>query len=374
MAFVRTAKRVIKGCLVDIHLHKKGTGIMTPKLSQEELSSLFLEISLLLHAGVMAGDALSLLAEEAESDEQALLKQMAEAVDGGASLSAAMRESGSFPGYAYGLTAVGERSGRTEEALSALSRYYEQRVRMERQIRSALLYPAMLFVLMMVVIGVLLVKVLPIFDDVYASLGGQLSGVAGGLLVLGRWIDKIMPFLWVIFALAILAFVAFAAFPDFRQKVLSQWYKNRGEKGLSKKMAAARMSQALAMGMRSGMLLEEALELAGELVKEEAPAAARRCKDCLKLLEQGERPGAAMRQSELLPPTCCRLLETAQRGGSGDMAMERIAQQLSEESDAALEGRINKIEPALVLVCSVLVGMILLSVMLPMMHIMSAIG
>ena len=65
---------------------------MTPKLSQEELSSLFLEISLLLHAGVMVGDALSLLAEEAESDERVLLIQMADAVDGGASLSAAMRE------------------------------------------------------------------------------------------------------------------------------------------------------------------------------------------------------------------------------------------------------------------------------------------
>lgn len=353
---------------------RKDRSTMKNKLSQEELSTLFLEISLLLHAGVMAGDALYLLADEAEPEQQELLKQMAEAVDGGASLSAAMTESGCFPSYASGLVDVGERAGRTEEALSALSRYYEQRTRMERQIRSALLYPAMLLGLMMIVIGVLLVKVLPIFDDVYASLGGQLSGVAGSLLALGRWIDKIMPVLWVILAVLVIFAIFFAAVPAFRGKVLGRWRKNQGDKGLSKKMASARLAQALAMGMSSGMPLEEALELAGKLVAEDAPAATRRCQKCLELIESGERPGAAMRASSLLPPAQCRLLETAERSGGGDAAMERIAEQLAEESDLALEGRVSKIEPALVLVCSVLVGLILLSVMLPMMHIMSTIG
>lgn len=347
---------------------------MNIKLSQEELSSLFLEISMLLHAGVMVGDALYLLAEETDQEQQALLKQMAEAVDGGSTLSAVMRESGAFPTYACGLVEVGERAGRTEESLSSLSRYYEQRVRMERQIRSALLYPAMLLGLMMIVIGVLLVKVLPIFDDVYASLGGRLSGVAGSLLVLGRWLDKIMPVIWAVLVLLMVFAIAFAAAPAFRGKLLGRWRKNQGDKGLSKKMAAARLSQALAMGMSSGMPLEEAMELAGKLVEEDAPAATRRCKECLELIEQGERPGAAMRETGLLPLAQCRLLETAERSGSGDVAMERIAEQLAIDADIAMEARVSKIEPALVLVCSVLVGLILLSVMLPMMHIMSTIG
>ena len=99
-----------------------------------------------------------------------------------------------------------------------------------------------------------------------------------------------------------------------------------------------------------------------------------RCADCQARLDRGERVTAAMRDSGLLPAAPCRLLELAQRSGAGDSAMEKIAASLAEDSESALEERVSRVEPALVLVCSILVGLILLSVMLPLMHIMSAIG
>ena len=136
---------------------------MRKRVTNEEISALCLELSLLLHAGVSLGDALTLLSEE---EENPLLSGLAERVDMGAPLSEALRESGAFPAYVSGLVETGERTGRTEQALGALSRYYEERTRMGRRVRSALLYPAVLLGLMLVVIGVLLVKVLPIFDEV----------------------------------------------------------------------------------------------------------------------------------------------------------------------------------------------------------------
>ena len=119
---------------------------MKQKLTYEEISSFSLELSLLLHAGVTVGDALALLADESGPDYHDLLDPMAQAVDDGASLSQALRQSGAFPVYVCGLVEVGERSGRTEEALRALSEYYEGRSRMGRKLRSALLYPAVMLV------------------------------------------------------------------------------------------------------------------------------------------------------------------------------------------------------------------------------------
>ena len=136
---------------------------MKSTVSNEEIASLCLELSMLLHAGVGMGDALSLLAEAEEYREA--LAGVAEQADDGASLSAALRSTGRFPVSVCGLLEVGERTGRVEEALKALSTYYEDRVRMGRRIKSALLYPAVMLALMLVVIAVLLVKVLPIFDD-----------------------------------------------------------------------------------------------------------------------------------------------------------------------------------------------------------------
>ena len=88
-------------------------------ISHGELSTLCLELSMLLHAGVGTGDALALLAEESDPEYQTMLKNMAREVDGGAPLSGAMRKAESFPVYVSGLVEVGERAGRTEEALAA---------------------------------------------------------------------------------------------------------------------------------------------------------------------------------------------------------------------------------------------------------------
>ena len=338
---------------------------MKKMISNEELSTLCLELSMLLHAGVGMGDALSLLAEEGDK----LLGEMAEQVDGGMPLSAALRDSGRFPVYACGLVEVGERTGRTEEALAALARYYEDRVRLARRVRSALLYPAVMLVLMLVVIAVLLVKVLPIFDDVYASLGGRLTGVAGGLLALGRWLEGAMPVLWVLLALVALFAAAFAASGSFRTRVLSLWRNSHGDKGVARLLNNARLAQAMAMGMASGLPLDEAVTLSAGLME---AGAKERCLACQKQLEEGQSLSTALRT--LLPANQCRLLELGQRSGTGDASMEKIARDLTEQGEAALDDLVGRVEPALVLVCSVLVGLILLSVMLPLMHIMSAIG
>ena len=125
------------------------------------------------------------------------------------------------------------------------------------------------------------------------------------------------------------------------------------------------------MGMASGLPLEEALGLSAGLVE---GGARRRCEDCRKRLDNGEALSAALKASGLLPASQSRLLELGQRGGAGDASMEKIARDLSEEGEAALDAAVSRVEPALVLLCSVLVGLILLSVMLPLMHIMSAIG
>ena len=94
-------------------------------LSIDTISGLCRGLSLLLHAGVGVGDGLALLAQEEESPAlRAVLDEMARQMDDGSPLAAALRSSGRFPNYVCGLVEVGERSGRTEEALAALARHY----------------------------------------------------------------------------------------------------------------------------------------------------------------------------------------------------------------------------------------------------------
>lgn len=343
-------------------------------LSNEFLSSLCMELSLLLHAGIAAADGVHLLLEEdLDGDGRTLLEGMAAQLDGGDPLSAAMAGAERFPAYVTGLTEVGERTGRLEEALSALARYYESRERLDRRIRSALLYPAVLLVLMLVVIVTLLAKVLPVFNEVYASLGGEMTGVAGGLLALGRGLDAAMPALCAALAAWVALLVLFALSGAFRDRLLAGWRARRGDRGVSRAVSDARFAQALAMGMGAGLSAEESVGLA-ERLGADSPAAKLRLHDCVSRLEQGSGLAEALRQSRVLPGAQCRMLALGIRSGTGDTVIAEIARRMEETGALAIESRVGRVEPTLVIVTSLLVGMILLSVMLPLMNIMAAIG
>ena len=344
------------------------------ELSNIELSDLCRELGLLLHAGVSLADGLYLLSDETkDAAHKEMLTQLARSVEQGCFLAQAFEQAGCFPVYITGLLQVGERVGRTEETLYALARYYEQQDRTNRHIRSALTYPAILLLLMTVVIVVLLSRVLPVFNEIYASLGGRLTGVAGGLLMLGRGLDRCMPILFGILVAGAVFFALFSLHRGFHKKVMDFVKVRFGDRGVFRSMNNARFAQALSMGFSSGMTLEESVDLAAVLLKD-VPDAAKRCDQCRDLLAQGETLAHALGESCLMSVASCRLLTLGMRGGSADSVMDEIARRMQEEAQMELENMVAKIEPALVLVTSALVGVILLSVMLPLMNIMTAIG
>ena len=344
------------------------------KLTNEEISNVCRETALLLHSGIMAADALHMLGEdEPDPSVKHMLQSASEKMDDGAVLSRALEETGQLPEYVIRLLGVGEQSGKMEETLNALAEYYDDRVRMERRIRSAVTYPSLLMLIMLIVIIVLLTKVLPVFEQVYRDLGSGLTGVAGGLLHLGNLLDRAMPLLCVLLGVLLLGLAAFSALPAFRGKILSFWKKRFGDSGISRKLNEAHFAQAFSMGYSSGLPVENSISLAAALLKE-TPAAEKRCNDCLNKLDDGMELSTAMHEAGVMPVNECRLLELGLKSGTGDRVMTQIAERLSERADNAVEEFVGQIEPALVLCSSVLVGVILLSVMLPLMNIMNAIG
>jgi type IV pilus assembly protein PilC len=138
-------------------------------------------------------------------------------------------------------------------------------------------------------------------------------------------------------------------------------------------MNNARFAQALSMGISSGMPPEEGVDMAASLLRD-IPKAAERCEKCSELLRNGESLSEALNKTGLMESAACRLLTLGMRGGSGDTVMEELARRMQEEAEHALEHAASKIEPALVLITTLLVGAILLAVMLPLMNIMTTIG
>lgn len=341
-------------------------------LRDEALTELSGELAMLLHAGLDIAGGLAMLAEDREGPDGELLTALRRDAEEGLPPSECMERSGAFPPEVCAQVRCGERTGRLEETLSAMAESGESRLRLARQLRSALLYPSILFLLMLLVIGVLLIRVLPVFEEVYASLGGGMTGLAGGLLRLGEWLAAALPWLAPILAVLAALGLAFAGSQRFREEALRRWSGGRwGDRGVSRKLQDARIAQSLSLGLRSGLSGEEALALAAPQC---APAAGERCHRAEKLLAEGLGFAEALRQGEALPPAACAMLALGIRSGSGDTVIREIARRLTEEGENALREKAERVEPALVLVASVMVGIILLAVMLPLLRVMSALG
>ena len=314
------------------------------KLTYSEIENVCESLSMLLHSGISASDGLFIISEEADKKE--LLLSMKDMLDGGKSLSDAMESSGVFPVYVCRMTKVGEESGHLEDVLHSMAQYYRERRLITRQVRDTLTYPVILCIVMLLVVALLVVRVLPIFDEVYRSLGSSL-----------------------IFILALLVLT----FPSLSAAFIAFYAKVRGDRGAVKQFADAHFVRVLELGLSSGMTADRTLKM-GEELFEKGSAAQKRCEKCREKAENGADLSKALEESGILSPLDSRLLSVGMKNGNGDAVMKKIALSLMEKAEYNLKKRISLIEPAIVLTMSLIIGFVLLSVMLPLADIMSMMG
>ncbi|MGN0709230.1 MAG: type II secretion system F family protein, partial [Anaerovoracaceae bacterium] len=158
----------------------------TKYLSSPELASFASQMHLILKAGISDAEGIAILHDDADDQkDRELLEKMQDTMDRTASLSRAMEDAGVFPPYMVHMTKIGEETGNLESVMDQLDSHYTREEDMRKSRLNAVLYPVILTCIMLAVIIVLLTEVMPVFDQVFATLGTEMSGLAKGLLHLG---------------------------------------------------------------------------------------------------------------------------------------------------------------------------------------------
>lgn len=331
------------------------------------ISSFSMELYLMIQAGIPLGEGMDILKEgEADSHLRELLGNMAETLHQGYPLQTALAQVGIFPQYMVDMIGVGEQTGRLDQGLKGLSDYYDRQEQLSQTLRRAVLYPAVLLCVLILVMGVLIIEVLPMFNDVYTQLGATMTGVAAGILAFGMFIKSH----WVATIILFVAVVALAVVWALRGQ-------KKGERVLLSKrlalaVASARVASVLSMALHSGMDMDMAMDLAENLTQH--PEVKGNIKTCRTAMADGAPFADALTQAGLFSSLYCRMLGVGVRTGTIDQVMEDIAQRSDRSAQDAIESYIGGVEPTLVVIMSVLVGIVLMSVMLPLASIMSSLG
>ena len=332
------------------------------------------ELHQLVRTGIPLAEGLTMLREdETDPDTRSWLEALCRSTEEGLPLASALRETGAFPAYMTDMVSLAEETGRLEDVLLSLQRHYDRQLRMAADIRGAVAVPVTLFAVMVAVVILLVTQVLPVFDRVFAQLGVRMGAVATGMMNAGAVLAKAGTGLAVVLVAAAAAALVIALVPALREKFAAGFRRSFGGRGILGQMAAARFASSMSMAVASGLSMEESVALSAKLCGG-AKEIDEKTERCRKEIEEGGSPADALAGSGLFSGRDCRLLKLAEQTGSLPDTLEDLAQRQEEESLRRIDRTVGAIEPAIVVITSALAGVILLSVMLPLMGLLSTIG
>jgi len=336
-------------------------------VDSKELAIFTRQFSVMIDAGLPLVQCLEILSSQQENKTfQKVLAGTRGSVEGGSTLSAAMKQYPKvFDPLYTNMVEAGETGGILDTILQRLAAYIEKNVKLQRAVKSALVYPIGVLTIAAAVITLLLWKVVPVFATLFAGLGVDLPLPTRIVIGLSHFVGSIFGFL--IFV-AIIGFVV----------GLKVWYGTPGGRMaidtiilklpvlglLMRKIAVARFTRTLGTLISSGVPILEGLDItartSGNAVIEKALIQVR------KSLEEGKSLTDPLKESEVFPGMVTQMIAVGEQTGAMDAMLQKIADFYEEEVDAAVKDLLTALEPIMIVFLGLVVGGVVISMYLPL--------
>ncbi len=345
--------------------------IHTKPFSNVELSAFCGQIALILKSGISSIEGITIMMEDASAEEEKkILEFILERMQETGNLYDSLSETGLFPSYMLHMVEIGEETGTLDEVMEALSNHYDREDAIGKSIKNAVAYPMVMAGMMVAVIIVLLVKVMPIFNQVFVQLGTEMTGFSRMLMDLGNAINRYS----IALAALLIAIVALILYCT-RTKSGRSFSRRLGYhlnfiRLVYEEIAACRFASGMALTLSSGLNPERSMELVSAL--NDDPLFQEKLQNCRKKVDEGTDLSRALHETGMFTGIYARMASIGAKTGSMDQVMNRIAVLYQDDIDNRINNALAVLEPTLVIVLSLIVGVILLSVMLPLMGIMSS--
>ena len=341
------------------------------KASAQEISGFCSQVGLILDAGLPLYDGMETLAEAAADSEYAdKYKEVSRVVNETGSLSEALKESGDWPDYLVEMTGIGEQTGQLERVMNGLADYYDRESRIRNAIVSAVTYPLVLGVMVVLIVLIMIWRVLPVFRRVLNSMGMEMTGAGRVLLNAGSAIGWIvLVIVGVVILLVIIgALMMRGSGRDTVMGIVMKLFP--GIRKISQKLNASRVAAVLSKMLGSGFPTAEAFRLIPSILTDEETK--EKVEGIRSKMDEGEGFADAVSQSALFDGLHDRMLRMGVAAGREEQVLDKIAGIYEEEAEQGIGRMVSIIEPTLIAVLAVVIGAILLSVMLPMVGILSS--
>ena len=323
------------------------------------------QLSTMVDAGLAMVQSLQALAEQTTNKiMRDTIKDICTRVEGGDSFSEALQKHPKVFNRLYVcMVAAGERGGLLAEILSRLATYLENTARLRKKVKSAMMYPTAVTIIAIGITVFLLVKVVPVFGDVYKGFGSKLPAPTQVLIDLSNFMRS-----YILYIIAALVAAGYGWFSWLKTKKGLEFWDGARIKlpifgQIAHKICLARFTRTLASLVRSGVPILEVLQIVsntvGNVIMEKAIRAA------ATDIERGEGIATALGKHPVFPSMIIRMVTAGEQTGKLENMLERISDFLDEEIETTLSGLTSLIEPLLIVFLGVTVGGIAICMFLP---------
>lgn len=332
------------------------------------------ELATLLKAGMPLVQSLDILRQRIVNPTfKAVVDTIYERVKAGTALSDAFAEhSGLFPPvYAASLLA-GERSGNLDTVIRRYVSYAKVIGAVKRRTLSALIYPAILVTMMLILVGIIVFKVVPAFSDFYANFGHQLPLSTRIIVAVSNFAVGNAVLLLGAVVLAVIAAVMWVRQPGQRERidhVLLQlpWVGNS-----ARKFGTAQLARTLATLLGGGIPLVNAIDISARSMSNRYLA--RELDDSRRRVQEGESFASALRQRGTFPDVAIKMVEVGESTGALQEMLNSLAEFYDEEIETEVARFITLVEPILLVVMGLIIAMVVLALYMPLFELTSIVG
>lgn len=339
------------------------------RVKLKDLAVMARQLATMVSAGLSLIRALGILAEQTESKALGkVLSQVRGDVETGQSLSAAMgKHPEAFPPLMVNIVRAGEVGGFLERALVSVADNYENEVKLRAKIKSAMTYPVVVFCMAIVAVIAMLIFIVPIFKDMFESMGGTLPLPTLILVHLSQAIKWVGPVL----AVAVIAFAVWWARHKNDEAVRSRVdpfkLKIPVFGNLFKKVAISRFSRNFGTMLGAGVPILQALEIVGETSGNWTIEHA--VQDIQESVRKGESLSGPLARHEVFPAMVVQMMAVGEDAGSIELMLEKISEFYDQEVEATTEQLTSLIEPLMIAFLGVVIGGMIVALYLPIFNI-----
>ncbi|HUK51801.1 MAG TPA: type II secretion system F family protein [Candidatus Binatia bacterium] len=336
-------------------------------VSTKELAIFTRQFSVMIDAGLPLVQCLEILAGQQENKTfEKILTGVRAAVEGGSTLSAAMRTyTKVFNPLYVNMVEAGETGGILDTILQRLASYIEKNVKLKRAVQSALIYPVAVIGIAASVIILLLWKVVPIFATLFAGLGVELPLPTRIVIGLSHFIGSVYGLLILILFAGTAVGLKFWYQTTTGRYVLDSILLKLPLIGiLLRKIAVAQFTRTLGTLISSGVPILEGLDItartSGNAVVEQAILKTR------KAVEAGRTLVDPLKETEVFPSMVTQMIGVGEQTGAMDAMLQKIADFYEDEVDAAVKDLLTALEPLMIVVLGGVVGGVVISMYMPL--------